>query len=118
MNAILHRDPTVFQDTRQLTHGMLCLRSGQTVTRNEDHFVRIRQLNSDVINTDFAHLALRALAHGHGRGAAEGAKQNVCERTIHRPAHQDRKNESRESVERARYDQHVIRKHEAGCRRG
>ena len=48
------------------------------------------------------------------RRTAERAKQNVRHRTVHRAAHENRKYETGEAVERAGDDQDVVRKHKAG----
>ena len=117
MNSVFHGDAAIFQNTGQFTHGVLCLGRGQAVARHKYDFVGVSQLHCDVIETYFAHHALLAFAYRSRRRAAESAEQNVRNRTIHRAAHENRKNESGESVERARDDQHVIPQHKTRRRR-
>src|SRR6185503_12050073 len=101
MDAVLHRDAAFLEYVGELAHRMLRLRCRQTVTGHEHDFVRVSELRRDVFETDFTHRSL-LLTGGLGRcRTAKRAKQNVRHRTIHRAAHQYRKYESGEAVERA-----------------
>ena len=49
---------------------------------------------------------------------AEGAEEDVADRAVHRPAHQQRQQRARRADERAADDEHVVVQHEAGRRGG
>src|SRR6185295_3297787 len=94
MDSIFDGYAALLEHVCEFAHCVLRLRGGEPVTRHEHDFVGIGELGSDVVQTDFAHRAF-LLATGGGSGrASESAEQNVCHRTVHRAAHQDRKYET------------------------
>ena len=58
MNSVFDSDAALLENIRQLTHSVLRLGCGQSITRHEDDFVRIGELGGDVLETDFAHRSL------------------------------------------------------------
>src|SRR6185295_5548716 len=108
MNSVFDGDAALLEHVCKLAHGVLCLRSCESVTRYEYDFVCVSELCRDVVESDFAHRSF-LLATGCGcRCASKRAEQNVRHRAIHRTAHQDREYESGKPVERARDDEHFV----------
>src|SRR5678815_1696706 len=114
MNTVFDRHPSLFECICQLAHRMLCLRCGHAIAGHEHDFVCVGHLHCDVLQTYLAHSSLLTSGSIRCGGTAEGPEQHVSHRTVHRPAHQDRENESGEAVEGTSNNQDVILQHEAG----
>src|SRR5262245_14322523 len=99
MDAVLHCYPALLEHVGQFAHRMLGLGRRQTIAGHKDYFVCVSELDRNVVKTHFTHCALWYTTGGSGCGAAEGAKQDVTHRAVHRPAHQDRKYEAGKAVE-------------------
>ena len=97
---------------RELAHGVLGLRRRHAVARDEDDLPRVGELRRDVLQRDLAHHAFLARL-GRGGRAAERAEQDVRDRAVHRLAHEDREDEARAAVQRARDDEDVVPEREA-----
>src|ERR1044072_2063882 len=98
MDSVFHGETTIFKNTGQLAYCGLRLRGGETIAGYEYNLACVGELHRDVFESNFAHFALRAFAARGRGGAAERATQHAGDRTIHRAAHQDREEESREHV--------------------
>src|ERR1041384_7590794 len=108
MNTVLHSNAALFEDICQFAHSMLRLRSCQAVTRNEHDFIRVSKLSRNVVHANLAHRSFMSPRTSNGRCTSESPKQDVRHRAIHRAAHQDRKYEPGETVERAGNDQDFV----------
>jgi len=75
------RHPALFEAVRKLANDVLGLRRRHAVTGHENHLPRVRELGGRVLEPDLAHLS-RLRAGGLAGHAAEGAEQNVGDRTV------------------------------------
>ena len=120
VNREFHVDAATLEDVGEIFDGVLRLRDGHAVTRNDDDALRCEKElrdRSDVRLVDRA--GDRCAFARRARRRAEPAEDDVPNRSIHRAAHdgaQDRA--AARSDERARDDEQIISEHEAGGRRG
>ena len=65
-------------------------------------------LTTKIFKGDFAHRSLLIFGASRVGCAAEGPKQHIGDRAVHRFAHQDRKNKAREPIECAGDDENLV----------
>src|ERR1043166_1269894 len=116
MNGVFQGDAAFFQDIAKLAAGVLRLGGGHAVSGNKDHLAGIGELDSNVIEPNFAHgTGDRGF---RGDGSAKAAKQHIGDGAVHGAAHENREDESGKTVESAGDDENVVAQHKASRGRG
>ncbi len=118
MDSEANFDSLFGQDVIEFADFVLRLRHRHTVTGDDDYFVGGSENRSGLLGCSAVHRPGFLSARGCGLHLAEGTEQDVGERTVHRLRHNDRKNESRRTVQRAGDDQELVLKHESHGRSG
>ncbi len=112
--------PRFVSSVVQFANLVLRLRHRHTVTGDHHHAARIAQNRGRFLGTRRPHRP-RFLSGGRSLQLSEAAEQHIRERAVHGPAHDDRKNEARRSVESPRDDQELViqrKAHRAGRKPG
>src|SRR5436190_5686425 len=97
MNRILHTHSTRFEQVAQFTDCVLSLSRSHSISRYKDYLIGIGELYGDIVRTYLTHHAIDCACSGNF--CAECAKKDVGYRAVHRPAHENGKNEAGESIE-------------------
>jgi hypothetical protein len=107
----LHRDTPLLQLIVELPHLVLRLSDGHAVAGNDYDEVRLLQHLSAPLDRFF----LVDLLISTGLGLLclpESAEEHVQERTVHRPAHDDRQDEATGPIQSTGGDQELVVEHE------
>ena len=89
---------------------MLRLRHGHSVAGNDDHGASLFQ-NLRRAFDGFFLVGPLFTASRSGLHLAERAEQHIHERTVHRPAHDDRQNQTARAIQRAGRDEQIVSQH-------
>ena len=96
------------EDVVQLANLMLRLRYRHAIAGDDDHFVRGGEDCGGFLGGGAVHRPSFRAARCCGLHLAEGSKQYVGKRAVHGLRHDDRKNESGRSIERAGDDEELV----------
>ncbi len=103
----LHIHAPFRQQVVQFADLVLRLRNRHAITRNNHHRTRIAQDPRRFFRSCRAHRA-RFLRSGARLQLPESAEEHVGERSVHRPAHYDRQNETGRPVKRTGDNQQLV----------
>ena len=108
MDGVDHLHAPRLEQVGELSDRVLRLGDGEPVARDDDHLVRVREQDGDVLGArgadGAARVALRAARRGDDR--AEGAEEDVRQGASHRSAHHLGEERARGADERAGHDEH------------
>ena len=116
--AYLTSTPLRLEQLGQLADGVLGLGHGEAVARDDDHRLRVGQLDRDVVGADLADGAAGAGGRaGRLVAATEPADHDVHDRAVHGVGHQLGQDRAGRADEGAGDDEDRVAEHEAGHRR-
>src|SRR5690606_9126789 len=107
-----------FEQLSKLANGVLRLRNGHAVTRNDDNGRNGVEKHRTFLRADFLHHDVAFLRLRCGGGLPEAAQYHVDERTVHGLAHDLGKDKPSGAYQRARDDEHMVVQDKAGGRCG